>query len=105
MSSPTTICVYDNFTASEASVTLWATNDEETGRLNLEGWLVILYIRHLHVAYVILGLAVKEVSWNNLLDDLLQNFLAQFLSCDSFAVLGADDNGIDTPGDDSTTIV
>jgi hypothetical protein len=35
VSSPSTICIDNNLSASKTSITLWSTNDEESRRLNL----------------------------------------------------------------------
>ena len=45
-------------------------------------------------AYVIDGVVVEVLSGDNLLDDLLLDFLSELLSRDVLAVLSADDNGV-----------
>ena len=45
-------------------------------------------------AYVIDGVVVEVLSGDNLLNDLLLDFLSELLSRDVLAVLSADDNGV-----------
>jgi hypothetical protein len=47
-------------------------------------------------AYVVNGLIIQVLGWNDLLDDLLLDLLAKLLGGDILAVLRADDDGIDT---------
>lgn len=51
------------------------------------------------------GLLVEKVGRNGLLDDLLEDLLAEVLGGDVCAVLGGDDNSVDSPGDDSAVVV
>lgn len=51
------------------------------------------------------GLVVEVLSGDDLLADLLGDLLAQLLSGDVLAVLGRDNNGVDTQGDNGTAVV
>ena len=86
--SPATVGVDNDLTASKTSVTLGSTNDEETRGLD-----------------VVDGLVVKHLGGDDLLDDLLLDLLAELLSGDVLAVLGRDDDSVDTQRNDGTTIV
>jgi hypothetical protein len=55
--------------------------------------------------YVVLGVLVEILGWDDLLADLFLDLLAELLSRDILAVLCGDDNGIDTEGHNSTAIV
>jgi hypothetical protein len=79
--SPTTVCVDDDLAASQTGITLGSTDDEETGGLD-----------------VVDGLVVEELGGDDLLDDLLLDLLAELLSGDVLAVLGRDDDSVDTLG-------
>ena len=46
--APTSVSVDDDLAASQTSVTLGATDDEQAGRLNLELWLAALYPHGTH---------------------------------------------------------
>jgi hypothetical protein len=54
---------------------------------------------------VVDGLVVQELGVNNLLDDLLLDLLPQLLGGDLLSVLGGDDDGVDSQGDDGTVSV
>jgi len=54
---------------------------------------------------VVLGLLVEVLGWDNLLDDLLLDLLAQLLGRDVLAVLCGNDDGVDAERDNGTTIV
>lgn len=49
------------------------------------------------------GPVVEEIGRDDLLDDLFHNLLPQLLGGDVVRVLGGNDNGIDTEGDDCAT--
>lgn len=51
------------------------------------------------------GLVVEVLGGDDLLDDLLKDLLAELLGGDVGAVLGGNDNGVDTLGDDGTAVV
>jgi hypothetical protein len=51
------------------------------------------------------GLLVEVLGWDGHLDDLLEDLLPELLGGDVFAVLGADDNGVDPLGNHRTTVV
>lgn len=86
--TPSTVGVNDDLAAGQTSITLWATDDEKSGWLD-----------------VVDGLVIQVLGWDNLLDDLLEDLLAELLSGDCLGVLGRDDNGVDTEWDNGTTIV
>jgi hypothetical protein len=49
--------------------------------------------------YVVDGLVIQVLGWDNLLNDLLLDLLAKLLSGDFLAVLGADNDGVDAKRD------
>ena len=51
------------------------------------------------------GSLIKVLGWNDLLDDLLFDLLAELLSGDVLAVLGRDNNCVNTDGNDGTAIM
>lgn len=51
------------------------------------------------------GLVVEVLGGDDLLDDLLENLLAELLGGDVGRVLGRDDDGVDTLGDDGALVV
>lgn len=51
------------------------------------------------------GLVVEVLGGDDLLDNLLEDLLAELLGGDVGAVLGGNDNGVDTLGDDGTAVV
>jgi hypothetical protein len=55
--------------------------------------------------YVEDGLVVEELGRNDLLDDLLFDFLAELLSRNILAVLGGDDNSVNTERYNSAAIM
>ena len=42
------------------------------------------------------GSVVEVFGGDDFLDDLFKDFFSEFLRCDGFAVLGADDDGVDS---------
>jgi hypothetical protein len=56
-------------------------------------------------AYMVNGLVVQVLRWDNLLDDLLQDLLAQFLGGDISTVLSTNNNSVYTERDNSTVVV
>lgn len=56
-------------------------------------------------SYVVDGLLVEELGGDVGLDDLLKDLLAELLSGDGLGVLGRDDDGVNTLGDDGTVVV
>lgn len=88
VSTPATVGVNDDLTASETGVTLWATNDEHAGRLN-----------------VIDRLVIQQVVGDDGLDDLLGEDLAELLDSDLRSMLGGDDDGVDTLWHNGTVVV
>ncbi len=51
------------------------------------------------------GLVINVLGGDHRLDDLLLDLLAELLGGDVLAVLGGDDDGVDTDGDDGTVVV
>ena len=86
--TPATVGVNNDLTAGKTGITLRATNDEAAGGLD-----------------VIDSAVIQEVGGNDLLDDLLLQFLAETLSGDVVAVLGGDDNGVHTQRLDGTVVM
>lgn len=88
VSTPATVGVDNDLTAGQTGVTLGTTDDEAAGGLE-----------------VVNSTVVEELSRNDLLDDLLLESDTDLLSGEIIAVLGRDDNGVDTQGLDSTVVV
>lgn len=55
--------------------------------------------------YVVNGLVVEKVGRDDLADDLVLELLAELLGADVLAVLGGDDDGVDTLGDNGAVVV
>jgi len=55
--------------------------------------------------YVVDSILIEVLGWDDLLDDLLLDLLAQFLSGDGLGVLGRDDDGVDSERDDSSVVM
>ena len=103
MGTPATVGVDNDLSSSQASVTLRTTNDEETRGLNL----VKSVIRRCTGAtrtYVVDGAVVQVLLRDDLLDDLLLDLFSENLSGDIWTVLGADDDSVDSLGNNGTTI-
>ena len=86
--TPTTVGVDNDLTASKTSITLGTANDEAARGLD-----------------VVDGAVVKELSRDDLLDDLLLDDSAELLGGHIIAVLGRDDNGVHTQGLDGTVVM
>lgn len=56
-------------------------------------------------AYVVDGLLIQVSGRDGLLDDLVQDLLAELLGGDVLAVLGRDDDGVDAERNDGTVVV
>lgn len=54
---------------------------------------------------MVYGLLVQELSRNDLLDDILLNFLAKLLRCDVLGVLSRDNDSVNALGDNGTVVV
>lgn len=75
-----------------------------------EGWIYGLLVFFPNVSldiktYVVNGLVIEVLGGDDLLDDLLLDLLTELLGGDIGRVLGRDDDGVDTLGDDGTVIV
>lgn len=55
--------------------------------------------------YVVNGVLIEVLGWDDLLDDLLLDLLAQLLSGDGLSVLGRDDDSVDSERDDSSVVM
>ena len=88
VSTPATVGVDNDLTTSQTSITLGATNDEEARGLD-----------------VVDGVVVEVLGGDDLLDDLLLDLLAELLGGDVLGVLSRDDDGVDTLGDNGTTVL
>lgn len=88
MSTPATVGVDDDLSAGNTGITLGATNDEETGRLEVED-----------------GVLVNVLLGNDGVDDLRLQLLSDLLSRNLLAVLSRDNDGVDSQGNDSTAVV
>lgn len=87
VSTPTTVGVDNDLSASETGITLRTANDKSAGRLD-----------------VVDNSVVKKVLGDNLLDDLLKDLLSELLGRDLLSVLSRDDDSVDTEGDHSTIL-
>ncbi|DAZ98358.1 TPA: hypothetical protein N0F65_000677 [Lagenidium giganteum] len=75
--APATIGVDDDLTASEAGITVWATNDEAAR------WVQVVH-----------GLVVEVLLWDNGLNDVLHEVSSDLLVADFIVVLGRDDDSV-----------
>ena len=107
MCTPATVGVDNNLSAGETGITLWATDDEEARWLDLPKVLACdcTLGRWRALAYVVLGVLVEVLGWDDLLDDLLLDLLTQLLGRDVLAVLRGNDNGVNTEGYNCTAIM
>lgn len=110
MGTPATVGVDNDLTTSQTSITLGTTDDKEARGLDLIAMLVLRVIQQRIAGaktdtYVVDGLVIEVLGGDGLLDDLLQDLLAELLGGDIGGVLGRDDNGVDTLGDDSAVVV
>jgi len=83
VSTPTTVGIDDDLTASHTSITLRATDDEAARRVD-----------------EVDGLVVDKLTRDDLVDDLLADDLADLLVGDRGVVLGGDDDGVHALGDE-----
>lgn len=88
MSTPSSVGVDNDLSASDTGITLGTTNDESARGLD-----------------VVDGLVVKELGGDDLLDDLLENLGSEVLGGDVIRVLGGDDDGVNSLGDGGTVVV
>jgi hypothetical protein len=86
--TPTTVGVDDDLTAGETSITLRTTDDEAAGGLE-----------------VVDGAVIKELSGDDLADNLLLEGSTELLSGDIVAVLGGDNDGVNAQRLDGTVVV
>ena len=86
--TPTTVGINDDLTASETGITLRTTDDEAAGGLD-----------------VVDSAVVKELSRDDLADNLLLDDGTELLSGDIVAVLGRDNDGVNAEGLDGTIVV
>lgn len=92
--TPTAIRVDDDLAACQTGVTLRATDDEETGRLDLD-MLVWEITWQESVNYVVNCSVIQQVGGDDLLDDLLLDLFPQLFGGNLLAMLGANDNRVD----------
>lgn len=86
--TPTTVGVDDDLSTGQTGVTLGTTDDESARGLD-----------------VVDGLVVQQFRGDNLLDDVLLDFLSEVFSGDLVGVLGRDDDGVDSEGLDGTAVL
>lgn len=76
-----------------------------------EGWILAMSVTYQPKkrselrTYVVDGLVIKILGRDGFLDDLLQDLPPQLLGGDVLRVLGRDDDGVNTLGDDSAVIM
>ena len=78
MGTPSTVRVDDDLTTSKTGVTLGATNNEAARGLDLQENEELLRGAR-KWTYVVGGSFVKEISWDNRLDDFLLDLPAEVL--------------------------
>ena len=103
--TPAAVGVDDDLAAGETGVTLWAANDEEAGGLDLSYISIVEREGWLGNAHMVDGIVVKVLLRDDLLDDLLLDFLAKLLGGDVGRVLCAHDNSVNALGHDCTSVV
>jgi hypothetical protein len=103
--TPSTVCVNNDLSASETSITLWSSNDELSRRLDLKTGQQGLHSRQLGKTYVVDGLLGEILGRNDSLDNLFQDFLSQLLSGNSLGVLSRDNNGVNLDWNNGTVVV
>ena len=81
MSTPSSVCINDDFTSSQTGISVWSTNNKATRGVQ-----------------VVNGLVVKVLFWDNRLDDVLHQVSLDLLLGDILRVLGGDDNGVHALG-------
>jgi len=104
MGTPATVGIDNDLATSQTSITLGTTNDEAARGLDLptnkrKGQ------QEMARTYVVDGLLIKEVSGDDLLDDLFANLRAEIFSRDFLSMLSRNDNGIDAEGDGGTAVL
>jgi len=87
VSTPTTVGVDNDLTASKTGITLGTTNDKSARGLD-----------------VVLGVVIKVLGRNDLLDDVLKNSSSEIISRDLISVLGRDDDSVNTERNTSTVL-
>lgn len=85
MSTPSTVGVDDDFTSSDTCVSLWSANDESAGGLD-----------------VVDGAFIKESFGDDGFDDMFHDLCSEVFGCDFLGVLGGDDDGVYSQGDEMT---
>jgi hypothetical protein len=85
VSTPTTVSVDNDLSASQTSISLRTTDNESTRRLNVVNTSVI-----------------EQVLGDDLLDNLLHDFGSQVFGRDLLGVLGGNDDSVDSDGDNGT---
>jgi hypothetical protein len=86
--TPTTVGINNDLTASETGITLGTTDDETARGLD-----------------VVDSAVIKQLSGNDLANNLLLDNSAKLLSGDIVTVLGGDDNSVDAKRLDATVVV
>ena len=82
MSTPTTVCIDNDFTTCNASITLWSTNDEATRWLDMVD-----------------GAFIEETLWNNFSNNLFHYFFTEGFRRDLFRMLSRDDYSVNPKRD------
>jgi len=86
--TPAAVGVDNDLTAGEAGVTLWSTDDESAGWVD-----------------VVDGFVGEVFGWDDNLDDLLHEGGVHVLVGDVWGVLGRDDDGVDVDRNDGATVL
>ena len=106
MGTPATVGVDNDLTAGQTGVTLGTTNDEEARGLDLLRELANCVPRlGPESTYVVDSVLIEVLGRDGGLDDLLLDLLAELLGGDVGGVLGRDDDGVDTLGNNGTVVV
>ena len=105
VSSPSTVCIDNDLSAGQTSVTLRATDNEESRRLNLQSVSLVFNLYVLISTYMVDSLIVQVLGRNDLLDDLLLNDFSQLLSSDLLAVLSRNNDSVHSERNNSTIVM
>lgn len=88
MSAPSSVCVDDDLTASKTGISMWATTGEAST------WVEMVD-----------GVLVEVLGWDDLADDFLLQLGCELLLGDVWAVLGRDEDGVDTEWGEFSVLV
>ncbi|KAJ6432160.1 hypothetical protein OIU84_019416 [Salix udensis] len=88
MSTPTTISVNNNLTASKTSITMRTTNDKTARWVEMED-----------------SLLIQVLFWDHRLDDMLLEISRNLIICHGLVVLSGNENSVDTDRNHGSILV